>query len=52
MKKVLILCACLAATGCAGLQFQWSASYATQDLAAAMKDAQQKPPAIPAGLTK
>lgn len=53
MRKVaLILAACVILSACSGLQFQWSASYATEDLAAAMKEAKQKAPAVPEGLTK
>lgn len=40
MKKTLIaLILCASLTGCANLQFAWSASYATDNLAADLKRA-------------
>lgn len=40
MKRIIIaLIACVSLTGCANLRFAWSASYATDNLAADLQQA-------------
>ena len=49
MKKgMLIVFACLSIGGCANLKFQWSASYATDNLAADLAQARRPSPATQA----
>lgn len=42
MKKVIYAVACLILAGCANLKFQWSASYATDNLVADIEAAHKK----------
>jgi hypothetical protein len=39
MKKILIVLAAIALTGCSNLKFQWAASYQTDNLAADLERA-------------
>jgi len=40
MKKMVLIGVVLAMTGCANLKFQWSASYATDNLVEDLRQAQ------------
>lgn len=42
MKKLIMMLVVTALTGCANLQFQWSASYQTEDLAKQLRAARQR----------
>jgi hypothetical protein len=38
MKRMIVIALLLALPGCANLKFQWSASYATENLRADLED--------------